>query len=54
MISVTSEQIEEGNLRIRGMEHEDIESVLAIDRKISGTRRAITYTDLIMGPWESA
>jgi len=31
------------------MEHEDIESVLAIDRKITGVRRAITYTDLITG-----
>jgi ribosomal protein S18 acetylase RimI-like enzyme len=31
------------------MEHEDITDVLAIDRKISGVRRAITYTDLITG-----
>jgi GNAT superfamily N-acetyltransferase len=31
------------------MEHEDIADVLAIDRKISGERRAITYTDLITG-----
>jgi ribosomal protein S18 acetylase RimI-like enzyme len=46
---LTSEQIEKTNIRIRGMEHEDIESVLAIDRKISGVRRAVTYTDLITG-----
>ena len=39
----------EPKIRIRSMEHEDIDSVLAIDRKISGTRRAITYTDLITG-----
>jgi len=31
------------------MEPEDIDSVLAIDRKITGVRRAITYTDLITG-----
>ena len=31
------------------MEPEDIDQVLAIDRKISGVRRAITYTDLITG-----
>jgi len=31
------------------MEPEDIDSVLAIDRKISGVRRAVTYTDLITG-----
>jgi len=31
------------------MEHEDIDSVLAIDRKITGVRRAVTYTDLITG-----
>lgn len=36
-------------LRIRPMEAEDIEQVLEIDRKISGLRRAITYTDLITG-----
>ena len=40
---------EAGKVRIRPMEPEDIESVLAIDRKISGVRRAITYTDLITG-----
>jgi ribosomal protein S18 acetylase RimI-like enzyme len=31
------------------MEAEDIADVLGIDRKISGVRRAITYTDLITG-----
>jgi ribosomal protein S18 acetylase RimI-like enzyme len=31
------------------MEPEDIDSVLAIDRKITGVRRAATYTDLIIG-----
>ena len=46
---MTARQITEGKLRIRPMEHEDIEAVLAIDRKISGVRRAITYTDLITG-----
>lgn len=36
-------------IRIRPMEHEDVDSVLAIDRKITGVRRAITYTELITG-----
>jgi ribosomal protein S18 acetylase RimI-like enzyme len=31
------------------MEPEDIDSVLAIDSKITGVRRAVTYTDLITG-----
>jgi ribosomal protein S18 acetylase RimI-like enzyme len=31
------------------MEPEDIDSVLAIDRKITGVRRAVTYTELITG-----
>jgi len=31
------------------MEPEDIDPVLVIDRKISGVRRAVTYTDLITG-----
>ena len=31
------------------MEHEDITAVLAIDRRITGVRRAVTYTDLITG-----
>jgi len=31
------------------MEHEDIDSILAIDRKITGVRRAVTYTELITG-----
>ncbi len=46
---VTPGQTPESNLRIRPMEHEDITDVLAIDRKITGVRRAITYTDLITG-----
>ena len=39
----------ESKIRIRPMEPEDIDGVLAIDRKISGVRRAVTYTDLITG-----
>ena len=31
------------------MEHEDVEAVIAIDRKITGVRRAISYTDIITG-----
>jgi ribosomal protein S18 acetylase RimI-like enzyme len=38
-----------GTIRVRPMEPEDIDSVLAIDRKITGVRRAATYTDLIIG-----
>jgi predicted N-acetyltransferase YhbS len=39
----------ERKIRIRSMQPEDIDGVLAIDRKISGVRRAVTYTDLITG-----
>ena len=39
----------EGGVVIRPMEPEDIDAVLAIDRKISGVQRAITYADLITG-----
>jgi len=39
----------EPKVRIRPMEHEDVDSVLAIDRKITGVRRAVTYTELITG-----
>jgi len=39
----------ESKIRVRPMEPEDIESVLAIDSKITGVRRAATYTDLIIG-----
>jgi ribosomal protein S18 acetylase RimI-like enzyme len=39
----------EPKVRIRPMEHEDIDSVIAIDRKITGVRRAVTYTELITG-----
>lgn len=46
---MVSSQIEAGTLRIRPMEHEDIQACLAIDRSITGMRRAVTYTDLITG-----
>jgi len=39
----------ESKIRVRPMEPEDIDSVLAIDSKITGVRRAATYTDLIIG-----
>jgi len=39
----------ESKVRVRPMEAMDLEAALAIDRKISGTRRAITYTDLFTG-----
>jgi ribosomal protein S18 acetylase RimI-like enzyme len=39
----------ESKIRVRPMEPEDIDGVLAIDRKITGVRRAATYTDLIIG-----
>lgn len=39
----------ERKIRIRSMEPEDIDGVLAIDRKITGMRRATTYTDLLIG-----
>jgi ribosomal protein S18 acetylase RimI-like enzyme len=31
------------------MADEDVDSVLAIDRKITGVRRAVTYTEMITG-----
>ena len=46
---MTATERRETMIRIRPMEPEDIDSVLAIDRKISGVRRAVTYTDLITG-----
>ena len=46
---MTTEPVRERKTRIRPMEHEDIADVLAIDRRITGIRRAITYTDLITG-----
>jgi len=46
---MTAIERKESKIRIRPMEPEDIESFLAIDRKISGVRRAVTYTDLITG-----
>lgn len=36
-------------IRVRPMEPMDIDSVLAIDSKITGVRRAATYTDLLIG-----
>ena len=46
---MTATEGRESKIRIRPMEPEDIDSVLVIDRKISGMRRAVTYTDLITG-----
>ena len=41
---------ERGNkIRVRPMEPIDIDRVLAIDSKITGVRRAATYTDLLIG-----
>lgn len=39
----------ESKVRIRPMEPVDIDAVLAIDKKISGVRRAVSFTDLITG-----
>ena len=39
----------EPKVRIRPMADEDVDSVLAIDRKITGVRRAVTYTEMITG-----
>ncbi|MEA3442554.1 MAG: GNAT family N-acetyltransferase [Chloroflexota bacterium] len=36
-------------VQVRSMEPEDIDAIFAIDRKISGRQRAITYKDLIHG-----
>jgi ribosomal protein S18 acetylase RimI-like enzyme len=46
---MTSLERGEPKVRIRPMEHEDIDSILAIDGKITGVRRAVTYTELITG-----
>ncbi len=35
------------NVKIRPMEPEDISGILAVDRKISGVQRALTYRDLV-------
>ena len=37
----------EGRVTIRKMEPEDIDAILAIDGKIGGVQRAITYRDLV-------
>jgi len=39
----------QSKIRVRPMVPEDIEAVLAVDRGITGQRRAVTYTDLITG-----
>jgi ribosomal protein S18 acetylase RimI-like enzyme len=39
----------ENKIRVRPMEAMDLDAALAIDRKISGARRAVTYTDLFTG-----
>jgi len=46
---MTDTERSESKIRVRPMEPEDIDSVLAIDSKITGMRRAATYTDLIIG-----
>jgi ribosomal protein S18 acetylase RimI-like enzyme len=46
---MTSAERGKPKVRIRPMEDEDIDAVLAIDRKITGVRRAVTYTELITG-----
>jgi predicted N-acetyltransferase YhbS len=37
----------EAKVKIRPMEREDIDGILAVDRKISGVQRALTYRDLV-------
>jgi ribosomal protein S18 acetylase RimI-like enzyme len=37
----------ETKVKIRPMEPEDIDGILAVDRKISGVQRALTYRDLV-------
>jgi ribosomal protein S18 acetylase RimI-like enzyme len=37
----------EAKVKIRPMEPEDIDGILAVDRKISGVQRALTYRDLV-------
>lgn len=46
---MATEHTTQVKLRIRHMEPEDISAVLEIDRKITGVRRAVTYTDLKAG-----
>ena len=46
---MTTTEKKRSKIRVRPMEPEDIDNVLAIDRKITGVRRAATYTDLIIG-----
>lgn len=46
---MTDNERGESKVRVRPMEPIDIDSVLAIDSKITGMRRAATFTDLIIG-----
>jgi ribosomal protein S18 acetylase RimI-like enzyme len=46
---MTATEKRESKIRVRPMEAVDIDSVIAIDSKITGVRRAATYTDLIIG-----
>lgn len=46
---MTAIERKERKIRVRPMEPADIDNVLAIDRKITGVRRATTYTDLLIG-----
>jgi ribosomal protein S18 acetylase RimI-like enzyme len=39
----------EPKVRVRPMADEDVDSILAIDRKITGVRRAVTYTEMVTG-----
>jgi ribosomal protein S18 acetylase RimI-like enzyme len=39
----------EDGVQIRPMEPEDIDAILAVDRKLSGVQRALTYRDLFTG-----
>jgi len=46
---MSAKEREKSKIRVRPMEPEDINSVLTIDSKITGVRRASTYTDLLIG-----
>jgi ribosomal protein S18 acetylase RimI-like enzyme len=46
---MSAKEREKSKIRVRPMEPVDIDSVIAIDSKITGVRRAATYTDLIIG-----
>ena len=40
---------QKAKVKIRSMEPEDISAILEIDHKLSGVKRAVTYTDLKAG-----